>query len=59
MQTKDETVGYHKGCLGTLLKEREELIKIVNITEQLINIHAKALKDLGVELQQTQVKNDK
>jgi hypothetical protein len=56
MQNKDETIGYHKGCLSTLLKEREELVKLVNITEQLINIHAKALKELGVELQ---TQNDK
>lgn len=52
-----EKVGFHKGCLTTLSKEREELVKLVNITEQLMSMHLKSLKDLGVDL--TQDKNPK
>ena len=48
---KEELIGYHKGCLSTLSKEREELLKIVNITEQLMAMHVKSLKELGVDLQ--------
>ena len=48
---KEELVGFHKGCLSTLSKEREELLKIVNITEQLMAMHVKSLKELGVDLQ--------
>jgi len=33
-----------------LTKEREELLRIVAITEQLMQVHVKALKDLGVDL---------
>ncbi|MBS3167999.1 hypothetical protein J4216_02660 [Candidatus Woesearchaeota archaeon] len=47
----EEKVGFHKGCLSTLAKEREELLKIVSITEQLMGVHVKALKDLGVDIE--------
>jgi hypothetical protein len=47
---KDEQVGFHKGSLSTLAKEREELMKMLNIVEQLMQMHIKGLKDLGVDL---------
>lgn len=46
-----EKVGFHKGCLTTLAKEREELAKLVGITEQLMGLHLKALKDMGIDLE--------
>lgn len=49
--SKDEQVGFHKGSLATLAKEREEMLKILNIVEQLMQMHIKALKDLGVDLE--------
>ena len=48
--SRDEQVGYHKGALTTLAKEREEMMKILNIIEQLMQMHLKSLKDLGVEI---------
>ena len=48
--SKDEQVGFHKGSLSTLAKERQELAKILNIVEQLMQMHVKALRDLGVDL---------
>ncbi len=48
---KDEQVGFHKGALTTLAKEREEMLKILSIVEQLMQMHIKSLKDLGVDLQ--------
>jgi hypothetical protein len=47
----EEQVGFHKGSLATLVKEREELIRLLQIVEQLINSHVKALKELGVDLE--------
>ena len=47
---KDEQIGFHKGSLATLSKEREELLRILQIVEQLMQMHVKALKDLGVDL---------
>ena len=48
---KDEQIGFHKGALTTLAKEREEMMKILSIVEQLMQMHIKSLKDLGVDLQ--------
>ncbi|MBT4539968.1 hypothetical protein HOC35_00495 [Candidatus Woesearchaeota archaeon] len=49
--SKDEQVGFHKGALSTLAKEREEMMKIVQVVEQLMQMHIKALKDLGIDLE--------
>lgn len=49
--SKEEQIGFHKGSLATLAKEREEMSKIVNIVEQLMQAHIKALKELGVDLE--------
>lgn len=62
---KEEQIGFHKGSLATLAKEREELIRLINITEQLMQAHIKALKELGVDLEaeakkaQEQIKKQK
>ena len=48
---KDEQVGFHKGALTTLAKEREEMLKILSIVEQLMQMHIKGLQDLGVDIQ--------
>ncbi len=48
---KDEQVGFHKGSLATLAKEREELMRILQIVEQLMQMHIKELKSLGVDLE--------
>ena len=50
--SKDEQVGFHKGALSTLAKERQELMKLVGIVEQLMQMHVSALKELGVDLQE-------
>lgn len=59
--SKDEQIGFHKGSLSTLAKEREEFIKVLGVVEQLMQMHIKALQELGVDLkklaeQQTQKK---
>ncbi len=45
-----EKIGFHKGSLATLSKEREELMRILQIVEQLMQMHVKELKNLGVDL---------
>lgn len=52
--SKEEQIGIHKGSLSTLLKEREEMSRILNIVEQLIQMHSNALKELGVDVQAQQ-----
>ena len=54
MATKEqeiEQIGFHKGALTTLAKEREELGRMMGIVEQLMQMHLKALKDLGVDIE--------
>ncbi len=47
---KHEKIGFHKGSISTLLKEREEMVKIIQIIDNLISAHSEELKKLGVEL---------
>jgi len=57
--SKEEKIGFHKGSLATLTKEREEMLRILQIVEQLMQMHIKELKDLGVDLmaQAKEIKN--
>ena len=48
--SRDEQIGFHKGSLMTLSKERQELARMLGIVEQLMQMHAGALNDLGVKL---------
>lgn len=49
--SKEEQIGFHKGSLSTLAKERQELARIIQIVEQLMQMHLTALKELGVDLE--------
>jgi len=57
MAQKDEQIGFHKGSLTTLVKERQEFLKMINLIDQLIQAHMKSLKDLGVDLQKESKKS--
>ncbi|MBI2139843.1 hypothetical protein HYU14_02885 [Candidatus Woesearchaeota archaeon] len=49
---REEQIGFHKGSLATLAKERSEMLRILQIVEQLMQMHIKGLKDLGIDLEQ-------
>lgn len=49
--SNEEQIGFHKGALTTLAKERQEFSKILQVVEQLMQMHVKALKELGVDLE--------
>lgn len=51
--SNDEQVGFHKGALTTLAKEREELRRLLGIVEQLMQMHISGLKELGVDLEKS------
>ena len=55
----EEIIGFHKGALTTLIKERQELIKMVQVVEQIIQMHMKSLKDLGIDIEQESQKQEK
>ena len=48
--SEEEQIGFHKGSLSTLAKERQEFQKLLQIVEQLMHMHIEALKKLGVDL---------
>ncbi|MBT4257882.1 hypothetical protein HOD88_01715 [archaeon] len=50
--SKEEEIGYHKGSLSTLINERNELIKMAQVVESLMQAHMKRLEELGVKIQQ-------
>ena len=50
-ESSTEQVGFHKGSLSTLAKERQELLRMLTIVEQLMQMHIKELKNLGVDLE--------
>ncbi len=41
--SKDEEIGFHKGALDTLAKERLELLKMAQNVESLMAMHIKRL----------------
>ena len=47
----EEEIGYHKGALTTLVNERNELIKMAQVVESIMQAHIKRLKELGVNVQ--------
>jgi hypothetical protein len=46
----EEQIGYHKGSIQTLVNERNELIRIAQVTESLIKAHLEELRKLGVNI---------
>ena len=49
--SQEEQVGFHKGSISVLAKERQELSKMISIVEQLMQMHIESLKKLGVDLE--------
>lgn len=48
--SKEMEIGFHQGSLNTLINERNELVKMAGITEQLMQAHMKRLEELGVKI---------
>ncbi|HLD88728.1 MAG TPA: hypothetical protein VI894_00830 [Candidatus Nanoarchaeia archaeon] len=57
--SREEQIGFHKGSLSTLAKERQEFLRMLSIVEQLMNLHLKSLQDLGVDLEKEAQKEQK
>ncbi|MBU2638538.1 MAG: hypothetical protein KJ955_06190 [Nanoarchaeota archaeon] len=51
MATNDEQIGFHKGSLAVLAKEQEMFVQTLQVIQQLMQAHIKALKELGVDLE--------
>lgn len=47
---KEEEIGFHKGSLNTLAAERNELVKMIQNVEMIMQMHLKRLEELGVKI---------
>ena len=45
-----EEIGFHKGALNTLAAERNELFKMMQNVEAIMQAHMKRLEELGVKI---------
>ena len=50
--TKETEIGFHQGALNTLVNERNELFKMIQNVEAVMQAHLKRLEELGVKIQQ-------
>ena len=48
---KETEIGFHQGALNTLVNERNELFKIIQNIEAIMQSHLKRLEELGVKIQ--------
>lgn len=49
---KETEIGFHQGALNTLVNERNELFKMIQNVEAVMQAHIKRLEELGVKIQQ-------
>jgi hypothetical protein len=47
---KEMEIGFHQGALNTLLNERNELVRMIQQTESVMQAHMKRLEELGVKI---------
>ena len=48
---KEMEIGFHQGALNTLVNERNELIRMAQNVEAVMQAHLKRLEELGVKVQ--------
>jgi len=53
IMSKEMEIGFHQGALNTLINERNELIKMAQVTEKIMQSHLKRLEELGVKIQKS------
>jgi hypothetical protein len=49
---RNEKIGFHKGAIDTLLKERQELLKMASIVTKILEMHVAGLKEMGIDITQ-------
>lgn len=48
---KEVEIGFHQGSLNTLINERNELVKLIQHIQRIMEAHVKRLEELGVKVQ--------
>ncbi len=49
-------IGFHQGALNTLVAERNELFKMIQNVERVMQAHLKRLEELGVKIPKVEEK---
>jgi hypothetical protein len=49
--SREQEIGHHQGALSTLFNERNELVKIIQNVDAVMNAHIKRLEELGVKIE--------
>lgn len=49
--SKEQEIGHHQGALSTLINERNELVKMIQNVEMVMQAHIKRLEELGIKIQ--------
>ena len=47
---KETEIGFHQGALNTLINERNELIRMIQQVEIVMQAHMKRLEEMGVKI---------
>ena len=53
---KETEIGFHQGALNTLVNERNELFKMIQNAEAIMQAHMKRLEELGVKIKTSEDK---
>ncbi len=48
--SKEMEIGFHQGALNTLINERNELVKMIQQVEAVMQAHLKRLEEMGVKV---------
>ncbi len=54
--SKETEIGFHQGALTTLLNERNELVRMIQQTESVMQAHIKRLEELGIKVRTSEGK---
>ena len=54
--SRDVEIGFHQGALNTLVNERNELIRMIQQVEVVMQAHIKRLEELGVKIKTSEDK---
>jgi hypothetical protein len=47
---RDVEIGFHQGALNTLINERNELVRMIQQVESVMQAHMKRLEEMGIKI---------
>ncbi|MGY4884793.1 MAG: hypothetical protein ACP5NZ_04415, partial [Nanobdellota archaeon] len=59
VMSKEMEISFHQGALNTLINERNEILRLIQQTERVMQAHIKRLEELGVKVRTTRVEDKK